>query len=130
MPKFEIITKEEAQSKSKFTGKSGQIMAMYMFFIEQLKEGKAGKLKAGDGETIQAIRRRLGKAAKLAGKEIVIKKLHDEIYFWLDVEEKPKRKRRTPAKNTEKVVTETVDNINRVTPISEPSNSFMNRYQA
>ena len=52
MPKFEIITKEEAQSKSKFTGKSGQIMAMYMFFIEQLKEGKAGKLKAGDGETI------------------------------------------------------------------------------
>ena len=68
MPKFELITRDEAQSKSRFGGRSGQVVAMYTFFIEQLKDGKAGRLKPSEGETIQAVRRRLGKAAKMAGK--------------------------------------------------------------
>lgn len=123
MPKFEIITREEAQSKSKFSGKNGQIMAMYMFFIEQLKDGKAGRLKPGEGETIQAVRRRLGKAAKLAGKELVIKKMHDEIYFWLDTEDKPKRKRRTATRKPQQTDDVFAAESNGITsvPSAEPS---------
>tara|TARA_B100000809_G_scaffold255478_1_gene294065 strand:- start:372 stop:752 length:381 start_codon:yes stop_codon:yes gene_type:complete len=87
LPKFELITKDEAKSKSRFCGRSGQILAMYTLFIEQLKDGKAGRLKASEGETIQAVRRRLGKAAKMAGKELTIRRVHDEIYFWLGSED-------------------------------------------
>ena len=67
MPKFELINKEDAESKTKFAGKSGRILSMYSFFIEQLKDGKAGHLKPSEGETVQAVRRRLGKAKVLSG---------------------------------------------------------------
>ena len=103
MPKFEIITKDEARAKSRFGGRSGQIVAMYTFFIEQLKDGKAGHLKPNEGETIQAVRRRLGKAAKLAGKELTIKRVHDEIYFWAGSEESSKKSRRKPRKSVAKM---------------------------
>jgi hypothetical protein len=115
MPKFEIVNKEEAQSKSRFGGKNGQIIAMYMFFIEQLKENKAGKLKATEGETIQAVRRRLGKAAKLTGKNITIKRVNDEVYFWLESESKPSsRKRKTanvPTRSSNKSSSQNVSNM-------------------
>ena len=97
MPKFEILTKEEAQNKARFSGERGKIMAMYMFFIEQLKDGKAGRLKPGEGETVHAVRRRLGKAAKLLGKDLVIKKINDEVYFWPNVQVNPEPKRRRRA---------------------------------
>ncbi|MDA0770902.1 MAG: hypothetical protein O2821_11865 [Chloroflexi bacterium] len=102
MPKFELITKDEAQSKSRFGGRSGQVVAMYMFFIEQIREGKAGRLKPSEGETIQAVRRRLGKAAKLAGKELTIKRVHDEIYFWVGAEEGAKQTKRKPRRSVDK----------------------------
>ncbi|MCH8868382.1 MAG: hypothetical protein IIC85_01600 [Chloroflexi bacterium] len=102
MPKFELITREEARSKSRFGGKSGQVVAMYMFFIEQLKEGKAGRLKPSEGETIQAVRRRLGKAAKLAGKELTIRRVRDEIYFWEGSDEGAKQTKRKPRRSVAK----------------------------
>lgn len=102
MPKFEIITKDEAKAKSRFGGRNGQVVAMYMFFIEQLKDGKAGRLKPSEGETIQAVRRRLGKAAKLAGKELTIRRVHDEIYFWSGSEENAKPTKRKPRKSVAK----------------------------
>ena len=98
MPKFELITKDEARSKSRFGGRSGQILAMYTFFIEQLEDGKAGRLKASEGETIQAVRRRLGKAAKMADKELIIRRVHDEIYFWVGSEESASQSKRTTPK--------------------------------
>lgn len=67
---------------------------MYFFFIDELKEGKAGKIRPTEGESIQAVRRRLGSAAKLSGKNITIKRMGDEIYFWLETESKPKRKKK------------------------------------
>ncbi len=100
MPKFELIDKEDAEGRTKFAGKSGRILSMYSFFIEQLKDGKAGHLKPSEGETVQAVRRRLGKAAKLAGKSLEIRRVHDEVYFWLDganPSKKPRRKSRSIA---------------------------------
>ena len=100
MPKFELIDKEDAEGRTRFAGKSGRILSMYSFFIEQLKDGKAGHLKPSEGETVQAVRRRLGKAAKLAGKPLEIRRVHDEVFFWLDggsSSKKPRRKSSTSA---------------------------------
>ncbi len=99
MPKFEIVQRDDAVRKTATSGKRGQVLALYLFFIDQLKEGKAGKLQPADGESIQAVRRRLGAAAKISGKQITIKKFGDEVYFWLDTEsKKPRKARGTHAK--------------------------------
>lgn len=99
MPKFELIDKEDAEGRTKFAGKSGRILSMYSFFIEQLKDGKAGHLRPSEGETVQAVRRRLGKAAKLAGKSLEIRRVHDEVYFWLDGGSPSKQSRRKSPTN-------------------------------
>ena len=99
MPKFEIVQRDDAVRKTATSGKRGQVLALYLFFIDQLKEGKAGKLQPAEGESVQAVRGRLGAAAKISGKQITIKKFGDEVYFWLDTEtKKPRKARSTPAK--------------------------------
>ncbi len=99
MPKFELGFVEEAMMKSA-TGKRAQIMKEYLSYIQQLKEGQAGKLQAAEGEKVAAIRRRLGIAAKAAGKELAIKRVEDEIYFWVKSQDKgrPRRRGRRPRK--------------------------------
>ena len=84
MPKFELLPLNEAVMKS------AQNLQEYVGYIEQLGEGRAGRLQASDGERIGAIRRRLGAAAKLAGKDLVIKRVGEEILFWPEVTEKAK----------------------------------------
>ncbi len=98
MPKFEIVQKDDAVRKTATSGKRGQVLSLYLFFIDQLREGKAGKLQPADGESVQAVRRRLGAAAKISGKEITIKKFGDEVYFWLGTEAKKPRRTRNSAK--------------------------------
>jgi len=71
----------EAESSSS-TGKRAQIAREYLEILAQLKSGQAGKLQPGEGETAAAVRRRLGAAAKLAGRSLVIKRRGDEVYFW------------------------------------------------
>ena len=82
MPHFESISMQEALSRTARPSKRAEMIRGYVGYIGQLRSGKAGRLQAGDGETIGAIRRRLGEAAKLSGAELVIRRLGDEIYFW------------------------------------------------
>ena len=82
MPSFDLISMEEAMVKSA-TGKRADIAREYLGFIEQLRSGWAGKLQAGEGESITAVRRRLTSAAKFAGRSIVSKRVDDEVYFWI-----------------------------------------------
>ena len=77
MPSFDLISMEEAMVKSA-TGKRADIAREYLGFIEQLRSGWAGKLQAGEGESITAVRRRLTSAAKFAGRSIVSKRVDDE----------------------------------------------------
>ena len=98
MPKFDLIPVEEAMMKSA-TGKRAQMAQEYLGYIEQLKEGQAGRLQAAEGETVGAVRRRLGTAAKLAGKNLTIKRVGDEVYFWIAEEAAPRRRRGRPRKD-------------------------------
>ena len=81
MPIFELVSQREANTKTA-TGKRAQVLDEYTGFIAQLKPGRAGALRASEGETLGAVRRRLGAAAKLQGKRLVIKRTGDVIYFW------------------------------------------------
>ena len=96
MPSFELVSLEEAILRSTLTGKRGGIIKEYLGYIDRLGEGQAGKLRAGEGENPGAIRRRLGAAAKLVGKELVIKRDGDDVYCWLQQGEETKPKRGRP----------------------------------
>ena len=82
MPTFDLVSVEEAMVKAT-TGKRAEINREYLGYIEQLRAGRAGRLQASGGETVSAIRRRLGSAAKLAGKSLVYKRTDDMVYFWI-----------------------------------------------
>ena len=58
------------------------MMRQYMDYIGQVETGQAGKLILDEGETTAAIRRRLGAAAELLGKSLVVNRLGDVVYFW------------------------------------------------
>ena len=82
MPQFESVSMQEALAKTARPSKRAEIIQEYVGYISQLRTGKAGKIQAGDGETIGAIRRRLDEAAKLSGADLVIRRVGGEIYFW------------------------------------------------
>ena len=96
MAKFDVLPLNEAQMKSA-TGKRAQILREYVSYIEQLEEGQAGRLSAGEGETLGAVRRRVGAAAKQLGKAIVIKRTDEYVFFWADAGAGKKRVRRPRA---------------------------------
>lgn len=94
MPTLEVVSLREAQLKSALAGKRGAVMRQYMDFIGQLESGYAGKLVPDEGETTAAIRRRLGSAAKLLGKSLVVTRLDNEVYFWEEGTATPRRRGR------------------------------------
>ena len=100
MPTFELVPLDEAKMNTS-TGKKAELIKEYLGYIQQLQDGQSGKLVATGDEKIGAIRRRLGTAAKVAGKDLVIKRVGNEIYFWLKPEVKapPKQRRGRPRKN-------------------------------
>ena len=81
MPTFDLVSVEEAKVKAA-SGKRAEINREYLGYIEKLRAGRAGRLQASEGETASAIRRRLGSAAKLAGKSLAYKRVDDTVYFW------------------------------------------------
>ena len=84
MPKLDIVPIEEARVKTASGGKRAQILQEYQGYIDQLKSGQAGRLVAGAGETTATVRRRLGAAARAAGKNLTIRRASDEVYFWVE----------------------------------------------
>ncbi len=83
MVKFVKMSQTKAEMDAA-TGKRAEIMVEYLGYLKQLNEGEAGMLTvSGPDESPTAHRRRIGKAAQAAGKEIVVKRKDDAIYFWL-----------------------------------------------
>ena len=82
MPQFDLVPLDEAMISS-LTGKRGQITREYLGYIEQLKNGQAGRLQVTESETIASIRKRLGMVAKVSRRDLVIRQAGGELYFWL-----------------------------------------------
>lgn len=102
MPDFEVVPLDEARLKT-LGGRQGQIFKQYSQYLEQLEDGQAGKLHTASDEKVTTIRRRLVTTARLLGKELIIKRTGDELYFWVKTPEEgeaPQRRRRT-RRNTE-----------------------------
>ena len=93
MPKLEVISMDEAMVKSA-TGKRAQILQEYLGYIGQLEEGKAGKLTPSEGESVVMVRRRVGSATRTSGKDVVIRRVGDEMYFWVGGPARRRRRRR------------------------------------
>ncbi len=97
MVKFEKMSQTKAEMDSA-TGKRAEIMVEYLGYLNQLQDGEAGMLTvSGSDESPTALRRRIGKAAQAAGKEIVIKRKGDAIYFWLGSGVRRRRRTRKDA---------------------------------
>ncbi len=93
MPKFVIVPHSEALAKSS-NGKRAQIVREYAGYLEALTPGQAGRLIPLIGETPMAIRRRLNAAAQAAGTELVVRRVRDEVIFWVKGSEGKRRGRR------------------------------------
>ncbi len=88
MPKLDVVPMEEAigktASESAAVRKRAQILQEYRGYIDQLAKGQAGRLVASAGETTATVRRRIGAAAREAGKNLTIRRAGDEVYFWVE----------------------------------------------
>ena len=82
MPTLEIVSLQDAKRDLSLIGKRGAIVRQYMDYIDQLEAGQAGKLTPDEGETTAALRRRLGAAADLLGKKLVVNRQGDTVFFW------------------------------------------------
>ena len=99
MPQLNVLPIDQAKNDSA-TGKRAQIIREYLEIIESVPAGKAGQLTASPDETLSAIRRRLGAAARQAGTALIIKRTKQSIYFWVDSGD-GRRRRGRPPKRTE-----------------------------
>lgn len=81
MPTFSTLSVAEARARSA-TGKRAALLQEYVGYIEHVGPGEAGKLEAGEGETTQAIRRRLSTAAEALGKRLEFRRTDSTVYFW------------------------------------------------
>ena len=80
MPRFSTVSISEARAKSA-TGKRAALLQEYIQYIQRAA-GEAGVLEAGEGETTQAIRRRLALAAEALGTSLEVKRSGDAVFFW------------------------------------------------
>ena len=96
MPTFDSIPLNEARASSA-TGQRAALLQEYIGYIQILAPGQAGKLEPGDGETTQAIRRRLTAGAEALGKELQVRRSANAVYFWALEAPRRGRPRKNPA---------------------------------
>ena len=82
MPQFTTTSVEEAQRLTG-GGKRQRELAVYLESVSGLSRGIAGKVVASEGESLSTVRRRLGDAVRISGRDIEIRRTDDAIYFWL-----------------------------------------------
>ena len=93
MPTLELVSLQDAQLELSLSRKSGAIMRQYVDYVTQLEPGLAGKLAPEAGEATASVRRRLGAAAQLLGKNLVVKRQGSVIFFWEQESGPPARRR-------------------------------------
>ena len=81
MPSFTTVPIDRAQPQPS-TSKRALLLKEYQSFIDQLGPRQAGRLTPEAGETANAVRRRIGAAARLSGIQLTIRRADDSVYFW------------------------------------------------
>ena len=82
MPTFGTVPIGEARANT-VTGQRAALLQEYVGFIQGVPPGQAGKLAPGEGETTQAVRRRLNAAAELLGVGVEVRRTTGAVYFWM-----------------------------------------------
>ena len=95
MPTFGTLSIGEARARS-VTGKRAALLQEYAGYIQRIAPGEAGMLEPGEGETTQAIRRRLNAAAETLGKGLEVRRTANVVYFWPSDGRRRGRPRRDP----------------------------------
>ncbi len=95
MPTFSTLPIGEARARSA-TGKRAALLQEYVGYIERVAPGQAGKLEAGEGETTQAIRRRLNVAVEALGRRLEFRRTENAVYFWPPESRRRGRPRKNP----------------------------------
>ena len=96
MPTFTKLSIAQAQAKSA-TGKRAALLQEYMGYVQDVTSGEAGSLEATEGETTQAIRRRLNAAAEALGRTLETRRNGNTVYFWVAESRRRGRPRKNPA---------------------------------
>ena len=96
MPTFDIVSVGEAKSRSA-SGKRAELLQEYIGYIQRVAPGEAGRLTVSEGETTQAIRRRLGAAAEALGTSLDIRRTANVVLLF--GERAALRRRGRPRKN-------------------------------
>src|SRR5918996_1670772 len=109
MPDFAIISLQEARLRT-LSGRQAQYFYQYAEYIQQLSQGKAGKLHVWEYEKPITIRRRLTVVAQMLGIPLTIKRSENDIYFWSEPlqegQPKPRRGRRRRSQSQEESPTQ------------------------
>ncbi len=95
MPTFSTLPIGEARARSA-TGKRAALMQEYVGYVQRVAPGEAGKLEVGEGETTQAVRRRLHAAAEALGKQLEFRRTENAVYFWASDGRRRGRPRKNP----------------------------------
>jgi hypothetical protein len=95
MPEFTTVSIQEAQLRT-IPGRQGQFINQYADYIQQLPQGRAGRLRVEEQEKPMTIRRRLAVASQALGIPLIIKRSGNDLYFWREDggEGRPRRGRR------------------------------------
>jgi hypothetical protein len=73
MPQFAIVSLQEAEFRT-IPGRQGKFLNGYVDYIQQLPDGKAGKLRIGENENHAPVRRRLNVAAQTLGTTLKVRR--------------------------------------------------------
>ena len=95
MPTFSILSVGEARGASA-SGKRAELLTEYIGYIHRVPSGQAGRLTLAEGETTQAIRRRLNAAAEAMGARLDVCRTANAVYFWGGDRRRPGRPRKSP----------------------------------
>ena len=94
-PRLTPLPLYEARANSA-TGQRAALLQEYMGYIQRVGPGQAGRLGPGEGETTQALRRRLTAAAEALGKELQVRRSANAVYFWAPEGRQRGRPRKNP----------------------------------
>ena len=83
MPSFSTLPMREALQLAQSASVPGPI-ARYVEHIESLEEGHAGRLAPSEGENLRTVRLRLSAAARHLRTKVIIRRVGNELLFWVD----------------------------------------------